>query len=186
MQNIREMGVRYMVEILSSDVTVSAEKLQQIEDLIDSNTEVGLDEAERICNEEMNRISSTGLCNSIRYVPIATKLIQSSITAFGLAGHEDLSAKDVMEGVAKTIPSEQQECFILGMFTGRQITKFEFQAAQTEAMERAQAMLAGMGMSGVVEKMMGGGGAGASGKSLMEHLADQLSGAEKDDGENLN
>jgi hypothetical protein len=149
----KNLLMRY-IALLESDVTVPSEKIATIEAMLEEGSELAMDEAKRLCEEELTRIEESGLCPMGKYTMIADALIQSAVHAIGTDGAKVTNAKAVMEHIAEGTPKEIQEPMIAGMFVGRALAEIEFNAMQMAAMAQAQQMIGSMGLGNIAEMGM--------------------------------
>lgn len=178
-----ESSVSRYLAILETDVTVTKEKIAEINALVEDGSELAMSEAKRLCEEELSRIEESGLCPMGKYSVYAWEMVDAAnerIMSRG-QGQTMTNSKALMEEIASQIPSPVGHMFVLGMFVGRIIADFEFRAMQMAAMKQAQDMLGGMGLGGVLGALGGAvGGAVPSPKSLLDRLKHMGEGGEDD------
>ncbi|MCK9568438.1 hypothetical protein M0R72_05820 [Candidatus Pacearchaeota archaeon] len=148
----KDMALRYL-DLLSSDVTVKASDIETITNLINSGTEVGLDEAIRLGSELIHTMEESGLCPMRVYYVKAGDMVNEAIQDISAKSPDTTStnAKAIMEQLASRTPTEVREPFVLGMFIGRFLAEAEFEEVQVMAMKRAQDMLGGTIMKNVLD-----------------------------------
>jgi hypothetical protein len=149
----KEVVERY-IEMLEQDLTVPAERIGTIVELLQDGSKLAMEEAKRMCEEELDRIADAGLCSMGKYMPTADNLIQNALVELAKDGDRVVCIKDLMENMAEHTAKDAQDPFIVGMYVGRILTTIEFNAMQMAAMAEAQQMIGSMGLGNIAEMGM--------------------------------
>jgi hypothetical protein len=149
----KEVVERY-IEMLEQDLTVPAERIGTIVELLQDGSKLAMEEAKRMCEEELDRIADGGLCSMGKYMPQADELIQNALVELAKDGDRVVCIKDLMENMTEHTAKDAQPPFVVGMYVGRILTTIEFNAAQVAAMAQAQQMIGSMGLGNIAEMGM--------------------------------